>query len=739
MNYFSFRLYKEAMRQSRTIGLVLTVLSGIIASFLPVVYLVQYRNEPASTVLFINVNEMVSGLSIIAIVVPIALIVKLFGFLFKRSSSDFYHALPYTRQCIYITHFLAVLTWCLIVLAVLVGLPAFFYGINSHIEYKAVFVLYNFVVALVMMLFIAGAMLVAASVTGRSLISIELAGFIVFLPRALILLALSVIENNTLMIDINYIPFFSIKYSIPMIMIVGSMFDYTGYLNAFSYLPGILTSLTVAVIYLILGGVLFSFRRSETAENAAPNRKVQTVIRIVFSMVFFCFGVCCIFVYGFGYEAIIAFLIGLAVYLLYELITTKKLKNVLKSLPGLAIVAVLCVVYGLTIKLSSDSVLNNVPGAYDIESVQIVSGSNYYWLEDVDYNDLLKNNITFQDNEINNIVAKAFSDTAQKVKNGELSRYDYYTSISVEMRINSKNGGSKVRILYLSDEEYAKLQTAFMKQKEYYEASYAIPDEAMLIEFSNEEYNQKIWKQFQAEYNALTDEQKSRVLGESPYVEYDSADELTEYASVDSDASASEDNAYVALSVYGYYGTQQFSKYYYCFNSLMPKTVALYNEYSYREKCESMMNIINMYEDSSVSSGEINLYLYETIRVGDYVTEGFDLYIYYEGNEIINGSINGAWTKVEDSEEKDKDYWYDMEYGYYELSAEETKVLADMFLSAIDYTQQAESGKLSATVNFGYYEQTGFNWESDYISIDLNIKEAEYAELAELLTERYSD
>lgn len=723
MNYFSFRLYKEAMRQSKSVGFVLTVLAGIIASFVPVIYLVQLKDEPASTVQFIDVNSFVSGLSIIAIAVPIALIIKLFGFLFKRSSSDFYHALPYTRQCIYITHFLAVLTWCLFILVVTVGLPSFFYGINSHIEYKPVFILYNFVIGFVMMLFITGAMLVAASVTGRSLISIELAGFIVFLPRVLILMALSIVAEKTMMLDINYIPFFSIKYSIPMIMVVGSAFDYSGYINAFSYLPGILTSLAVAAVYLIAGGFLFYFRRSETAENAAPNRKVQTVIRIVFSLVFFFFGVCCIFAYGFGTEAIIAFVVGLIVYLLYELITTRKLKNVVKSLPGLGFVVILCVVYGMLIKLSCNSVLNNVPDASDIESIEIISGERGYYWGAADYNELLQSDIRFKDNEINNIIAKAFADTAQKVKNGELNPYSYNMQ-SIELRINGKSGDSRVRNLYLSDDEYSKLQTAFMKQKEYYEASYAIPDEASLWDFSNEEYNHNIWKQFVAEYNALTDEQKDAVLGNS-------------WLTSDSD-----DDSNIMIEVFGYYGTQQFSKTYLVWNSMMPKTVALYNEYSYRENCDKLTRIINAYKNNSIASGEINFYQYDSIRVGDYILNSSDIYIYYEGNVITGGSFNGEWGKVSEVEEKEEDneeVWEDVDYRYYELSAEETKAFADMYLASFDYTHQVDLSRPSTCVNMSSYENRGFNSSMDYVSINLNVNETEFVEFMELLLDKYND
>lgn len=732
MKFFSGRLYREALRQSRGIGILSICVSGIVAAFIPFFYYIQMRKDAGNYVQFIDVNSFVSGLSFISIAVPILLVAKLFSFLFKRSSSDFYHALPYTRECIYITHLLVALTWCLATLVACVSLPAIFYGINKHTDFKPEFILNNFVVGLIIMLFVLGALMIAVSVSGRMILSIELAAFIVFLPRVLILIALSAVESITWMIDINQIPFLSIKYNLPMLMTVGSAFDYSGYVAGFTYLPGILCSLGIAVLYLIIGCFLFCHRRSEVAENAVPNKKLQAVLRLVYSSIFFCLSVCMYVIYDWTEEVLIFAIIGLVIYFGYELITTRKLKMVIKAIPGLALVVVFCVAYGGIIKVSSNSILNNVPKAGDIESIEVMADNSYYWGEARDYNEILISEIEFEDIEINNIIAQSYSDMAEKVKADEFNPYDSEYMSSV-FRINYKSGGSAVRVLYIDWEEYARLEAAFLKQPEYYEARYAIPEDAQLTEFSTEEYNENLWKQFVAEYSELSEREKDYVLG---------------YESPNSDATDWVAYEYSHIYAYGYYESTRFEKSYLVIHELMPKTAALYQEYRYKENYAKLQDILTTIKDKNISSGDANLWIYDWVEFEDVYMSSLDIYVYYEDGEITGGGLNGAWGKVTKSEsgddvatdsdaEMEEDY-YSSSSMYYELSAEEAETLLDMFLNAFDYENQADLNKTNYYVSMTYWDNEGFDGSYNDVNINLNAYEDKLEEMIEYLVENYN-
>ncbi len=101
-----------------------------------------------------------------------------------------------------------------------------------------------------------------------------------------------------------------------------------------------------ALVLLVVGFVLFQKRKSETAEKGAPNKRLQAVYRVVLSLPFCFFALACFAVSVYCYGEIDSndvflcggiFFLGLVVYFLYELFTTKKWKNLLKALPGLGI------------------------------------------------------------------------------------------------------------------------------------------------------------------------------------------------------------------------------------------------------------------------------------------------------------------------------------------------------------------------------------------------------------------
>lgn len=767
MKFFSGRLYREAFRQIRSLGILLTVLAGIITALNPIFTYLEDKGSDSNYVNLIDVNTLVTGLVVIATAVPLILLIRLFSFLFKRSSSDFYHALPYTRQCIYFTHLAVAFTWYIIILVVSIGLPVIFYSINPHTTFRPEFASYNFIVGLVVMLFASGAMLIAMSVTGRKMLALEIAAFIAFLPRVIILIGLSVVSSKTLLLDINNVPFFSMKYSLPMILSIGMEMDYSSYMNAYSFVPGIVSTLVVGLIYIILGCVLFSTRRSETAENSAPNRKVQLVLRTVYSSIFFLGGVSCILMDSEPLEVLVLWGLGLLVYFGYELITTKKFKNLLKAIPGLAVSVVMCIAFGVILNVCSDNILNNIPEAKDIESVSVVNSMTYWWGEEMSYNKLLQNEVVVSDKEISNIIAKSYSLTAEKVKADELLEYDadYYCET---IRLNYTNGKSNVRVIYMESKDYQDLMAAFLEQKEYYEATYALPDEVIIGRLTNEEYVDNLWKQFKAEYSTLTDEEKDKVLETNDYY----GDYYYDDYYYDDEYIYDEDlGSYDYLYVEGYYGIQRFSQDYVLYETLMPKTYQLYREYLYKENYSKVVKMINEMNDGSIESGNINLYTGNTITTDNYYLEGLDIYFNYDDGECYECFFTGGWTEADDlliveedeeflsdSEEEqvatdgdalpEDDYYYEEEYYYYDdsywyqqhyVSEEEGLKLANMLLDCYDYKTMVESGKESATFYISCYKSSGFSSSWSDASMNSNINKDKVDELVKYLIENYSD
>lgn len=189
----------------------------------------------------------------------------------------------------------------------------------------------------------------------------------------------------------------------------------------------------LALVYFCIGAWLFYRRRSEIAGMSAPNRIFQHIYRILVTMIY------CIFITGvlandleencadwFGY--VILYLIGVLIYFTYELITTRKLRNLLTALPGLGIVVLLNGALLLGMHLSVQHLLSLHPSASEIESVSIEEGEysddqleSYY-----DYMSYVTNatrNIEITDPMVISIIADTLTEKTRDMGVWRLFRY----------------------------------------------------------------------------------------------------------------------------------------------------------------------------------------------------------------------------------------------------------------------------------------------------------------------------
>jgi ABC-2 type transport system permease protein len=182
---FSFRLYKDAIRQLRIIGLTATVLLTLEAVIIPIGYYLSYKsnlkynmNYSASIVSFMEVHPLVV-LSFI-ILAPL-LTLYLFSFLNKRNSSDFYHSIPHSRTCLFLSYFSSIVTWIIIVM----GISSIVSLIMSE-ALRESFILNMATVPLTLFnifagsLFVAACIAVAMCITGTTFNNIIVSGMIIF-------------------------------------------------------------------------------------------------------------------------------------------------------------------------------------------------------------------------------------------------------------------------------------------------------------------------------------------------------------------------------------------------------------------------------------------------------------------------------------------------------------------------------------------------------------------------------
>lgn len=98
---FSFHMFLQTLKQTRLAGFIMMAVITLI-SVVPIISSLSYIKEYKQ----VNNVDGISGnyflVLVFIIVVPVISLI-VWSFLNKRSGSDFYHSIPYTRLCIYLS------------------------------------------------------------------------------------------------------------------------------------------------------------------------------------------------------------------------------------------------------------------------------------------------------------------------------------------------------------------------------------------------------------------------------------------------------------------------------------------------------------------------------------------------------------------------------------------------------------------------------------------------------------
>ncbi len=476
-SWFSFRLYQEGLRQLRLIGIMGMVILGLEAILIPVGRIVSIRQmeryAEGSRIAkeLLNFTDMHPLLVLCFCVLAPLMVLYLFHFLNKRNASDFYHAIPETRLCLFISFFAAVVTWILAIIVV-----TSFISVAIFLCFPVYFSV-NLTSVLVMCLNVfAGSLLVAASVaiamcvTGTVFTNVIVALMIIFIPRLLILMLVnSVTANLPLVSSTDFIPLLDIQYNVP----VGTVLFMMGGSGALTQWQSGVYTLVLALVYSVCAALLFRVRRSEAAGQSAPNRVLQAVYRLVLSMV-----VCSIACYSIFedsisrsqnagyhrsfYEYLVLYVIALVVFFLYELITTRKWSNLARSLPSLLVLVLLNValIGGMTGLYRS--ALSFSPEANDISAIRILSSGR-----NGSYFAARTEHIDITDENARTVIARQLK-TAVKICGRSRSDYYQYVDQNTVMRVAIRSRGvTHVRNIPMRDEDMETLAKPLADIEEY--------------------------------------------------------------------------------------------------------------------------------------------------------------------------------------------------------------------------------------------------------------------------------
>lgn len=471
---FSPRLYLDGIKQLRIIGVLSTVALCFIGIINPIM---QYLNSLGSTWDFApdTVNYLDMNMTIVLLFCAIAplMTLYLFSFLNKRDSSDFYHAIPETRQCLFLSLFASIVTWLTFIAVVSAAVITLTYSLFPTlytVNISSVFI--TGFSSLVGSYLVAASVAIAMSVTGTTFSNVLVSMLLIFLPRLLIQIAvLAVTDALPLVNGLSFAAVLNYEYNVPVGFVFGLLFgDYNKPLV--SATSGIYT-LVIAVIYTAIALLLFVKRSSESAGKSAPNRILQGVYRFLIGSVLTAvavFGLFDAMISGNDLDAsmigtlAILFIVSVLLALVFQVITSHTFRKLPRYALGMIVSLLLFGgiyfggIYGLYHATMSFS-----PKPEQIESVRILSGDRYNHISD--YFTAKTEEMELTDENARKIVSEQLAYSLDLLR---ISRDRYWSSGLTTVPVAIKcNGITHLRNILISEEKLQSVYSQVYKTEEF--------------------------------------------------------------------------------------------------------------------------------------------------------------------------------------------------------------------------------------------------------------------------------
>ncbi len=491
--HFSLRLLWEGFQQCKMIGIFSAVIVVLGAVLEPVAQAISLGGSPYYTKVVYEAWGINVTLLVVLLAAPL-MTLMLFHFLDNRAASDLYHALPHKRITLYLSYAGAVLLWVVLLLVLGTLTSVITCGFTHKYITLLTDSLLPFAASLFCMSFLLVAgMLVSMSVTGTVFTNVLFAGILLFLPRLCVLgLQSSMANALPFLSDSAGTGFFrnanNLLFSGVNVVFSMSESDGTSVETVFSpSWQAYLYTFLLGLLYFVIAAFLFRRRRSEAAGQSAPSRLLQHIYRIVVTMVICIFIVCAMFsemtngmMRDEWFVFLVLYLVAALVYFAYELITTKKWRNLLTALPGLGIVALLNVGILLGMHAVEKHIVAQRPAMQEIESVSFCStdGTDYIssssFLNYRDYINLMSRDIAITDPTAVTLVSYYLDENLKTWEEGGNDAYQskYYTEgdySSYHVIVRTKDQTLR-RLIYVPVSETEKLLNALQTNADYVDA-----------------------------------------------------------------------------------------------------------------------------------------------------------------------------------------------------------------------------------------------------------------------------
>ena len=516
---FNLRLFLEAVKRLRVIGIAFAILALTVAVLVPSLTWITFQNnydrqmenyleynryegsyETSVDGTIYEPNEFVQKPEITEnpveaylLCIPLYMLpftaplffLLLFSFLHKRKESDFYHAIPYTRTCVYVSFSAGALAFVFAIMAASALLSGLIYALCPFTTFALWDLCSLLLLSMLSAAFLASFMMLSLSVTGTYATTLLLFGLFASITRIVAgLFALCI--DELMVVSSRFYPFLSVYWYLPFRLFLQSADSVNTAIPSYYHL--VPYTLIATVLLFTLAGFLYKTRRSEMAERSAPSKRMQSIFRCLFTLPFALILTTILLMDSASDIEIILVLlvITVVVFYLYELITTKRPKNMLKATPWLLAVLGGALAFTFSYGAFTLTVHRAIPeNEIKTVSVQIERQNTFEALS--------TRAMTTADEDVVAVVAEALKDTIGYETNGFPRNYDEnkggYTSTRNhytirDVVITMKSGIKVTRHIYFSADQEELLNRQLFTSSEYSERYLQLPP----VEYLNSIY-----------------------------------------------------------------------------------------------------------------------------------------------------------------------------------------------------------------------------------------------------------
>lgn len=518
---FNARIFGEGVRQLKTVGILFTVVMCLEALLIPIGMAISMQNDVNMTRALVTLPG-VHPLIILPMytLAPVGVLI-LFSFLNKRRTSDFYHAIPVTRAALFFSLLAAVLLWVIVsILASTAVSVVTCLCLPRYVQLTLSGIPMLLLNTLLGAAFVAACVALAMSITGTLFNNIVVAGLIFFTPRLLLSVCRLLIHSNVNILSQSADGILlDASYNIPLGILTTAMSSTGASSILHSYSSAAYTAV-VTCLYLLAANLLFRVRKSEAAGNAAATPILQHIYRIIVTFLVTLIPVSIIFTDLFNndtsetnlFYVIVLYIISAIAFCVYELITTKKPKQLLKVAPSFLLVLAADGVMLLCVFLGCRNALAFRPTVDEITGVSLVAENSHSYFTKRGEDIILHNKDAYA------IIADRLKVCAEN--NSMTSSLEDGGMGYRVVRIYTGNNSVHERCLALSDKQQEVLKDAIM-ENEAYRAIFTLPKRDSSVSPSHsrlttDEAN-AVYDAMQKEAQKLSFDQLYDLLGNGEY------------------------------------------------------------------------------------------------------------------------------------------------------------------------------------------------------------------------------